>query len=110
MFGNLRTDKAILYYNEDAVFDKFGNKTHGLLHEIEIKCSVQSQNQTNKKLTSSNLEFIYSFSVYTDLIENFDFTKNYTIKLLNETNENRIFEVVRFDTFNLLNYMKIYIK
>lgn len=103
MFGSLRQHTATLSYKSSGSYDSDGNFIEGVDTEIEIKCSIQPR-LTNKKLTSSNLENVYSFAVFTDVI-------NYLPKTgLKITIDNIIYDVLSVFIFPILSDMKILVK
>ncbi len=103
MFNSLRQHKATLSYKESGSYDSDGNFIEGLQTDIEIKCSVQPR-LTNKKLTSSNLENVYSFAVFTDII---NYLPTTGIKI---TIDNIIYDVLSVFKFPMLKDMKILVK
>lgn len=103
MFEHLRNNTAVLSYKETGTYDGDGNFIEGVETEIEIKCSVQPR-LNNKRLTSSNLETVYSFAIFTDIIENLPKT-DFKIKI-----DNIIYDVLSINNFVLLGFCKILVK
>ena len=103
MFGSLREHTATLSYYESGTYDDNGNFIEGINTEIEIKCSIQPR-LTNKRLTSSNLENVYSFAIFTDVINDLPKTG------LKITIDNIIYDVLSVFIFPILSDMKILVK
>jgi len=103
MFESLRQHTAVLSYKGSGSYDLDGNFIEGVQTEIEIKCSIQPR-LTNKRLTSSNLENVYSFAVFTDIV-------NYLPPIgLKITIDNIIYDVLSVFKFPMLKDMKILVK
>lgn len=102
MFGTLRNEIATIIYNTVSSQDAKGNFIEKTPTELEIKCSIQPRLE-NKKVSLGSVNFIYSYSIYTDLL---DLSENdYKIIFYGRT-----FDVVRIENFKLLSYTKIYVK
>ena len=108
MFSFFNVENAKIIYNSDVTFDANQNPVEGLSTEIDILVDRQPR-LDNKKVTSSNVDFIYTFAVYSEI---FDYPKDKSLKIkfLDSESKTELYDIVRIENFSLLNYCKIYKK